>query len=445
MLTIKMSISIVIQIKHLITDIYQLKHTALDNKWERLMKIIFDFNDNTETLYKNDGCIFKIAPFGTTLFNFINFNIEKYVEILQKYNISYTKEKTSLYKKYNCYYMLESLYKKYEDGLYGHFSSELLEEFKSVCISSNECERVEKEIELLDKDLYELFFCICEYDNEEFGKITRTEATQVRCKLFEHDELLRKIFIVHYKSNLFVHKYISDKFYQNIEFFNYLNTIGYMEGAAKFHDKDGYEDFYSTEYEDFCSADEELEQWSGKGFAGNYEYYENSTNVFYDYDIDNIKNKYINTFKNANEKVFRHIIRDILEFCDITLYYIVKNNFQIKVCENCGKYFIPFHRSDTIYCDRMSPQDNKKNCKEYGSQQAWKKTLANNEALGMYRKLYMQKQMLAKRNPDIKKYINDFEDFKIQSKQWKKYVKDGTKTEKEFLKWLESVKGKRDE
>ena len=39
-------------------------------------------------------------------------------------------------------------------------------------------------------------------------------------------------------------------------------------------------------------------------------------------------------------------------------------------CKNCGEFFIPAKRSDTIYCDRQAPQDTSKTCKEYGARQA---------------------------------------------------------------------------
>ena len=76
-------------------------------------------------------------------------------------------------------------------------------------------------------------------------------------------------------------------------------------------------------------------------------------------------------------------------------------------------------------------------------EQQHRKNLVSSEASGLYRKIYMSKQMLAKRNPDIVEYLESFEKFKSQSKQWKADVKAGTKTEEEFIEWLKSVKEKK--
>lgn len=123
-----------------------------------------------------------------------------------------------------------------------------------------------------------------------------------------------------------------------------------------------------------------------------------------------------------------------------SLQYCVENKIKIIKCKNCGKYFVPQKRSDAIYCDRQAPQDSSKTCKEYGARQAWQKTLNENEAAGLYRKIYMSKQMLVKRNPDIKAYQEAFEWFKVESKRWKAAVKAGTEAEDKYIQWLKEIK-----
>ena len=122
---------------------------------------------------------------------------------------------------------------------------------------------------------------------------------------------------------------------------------------------------------------------------------------------------------------------------------MIETSATISKCKNCGKYFVPEKRSDTLYCDRAAPQDGSKTCKQYGARAAWEKTLKENETIGLYRKIYMSKQMLAKRNPDRRDYSESFEKYKAQSKQWKADVKAETKTEEEFITWLKEVKEKK--
>lgn len=45
-----------------------------------------------------------------------------------------------------------------------------------------------------------------------------------------------------------------------------------------------------------------------------------------------------------------------------------KEGKAVKICANCGRYFIPSHRIDTIYCSAPSPQNQTRTCSEVGSQ-----------------------------------------------------------------------------
>jgi len=126
-----------------------------------------------------------------------------------------------------------------------------------------------------------------------------------------------------------------------------------------------------------------------------------------------------------------------------SFYEILNQEYTFKKCENCGLPFIPYLRSDALYCDRISPQYPTKTCKEYGAIKAYQDNLKNDEAMGLYRKIYMAKQMLVKRNPDIQAYQESFEKFKEESKQWKADVKAGKKLEQEYIDWLKLVKEKK--
>ena len=139
--------------------------------------------------------------------------------------------------------------------------------------------------------------------------------------------------------------------------------------------------------------------------------------------------------------VFKY--RHPIAYMSLSLENLIKENILPKKCKNCGKYFIPVNRSDTLYCDRQSPQDSQKSCKEHGARQAWQNTLRENEAAGLYRNIYMAKQMQAKRNPNIEIHKIAFEDYKTQAKQWKFDIKAGTKTEADYIEWLKAVKEKK--
>jgi hypothetical protein len=138
-----------------------------------------------------------------------------------------------------------------------------------------------------------------------------------------------------------------------------------------------------------------------------------------------------------------YTLESVFSMAAFEICNIFNQEVDIKRCKNCNKWFVPSTRSDTLYCDSISPQDSTKTCKEFGAERQYRENLKNNAAKGLYRKIYMSKQMLAKRNPDINDYARSFEKFKIESKQWKADIKLNTKSEDEYLNWLKTVKDKK--
>lgn len=108
----------------------------------------------------------------------------------------------------------------------------------------------------------------------------------------------------------------------------------------------------------------------------------------------------------------------------------------IRKCQNCGKYFIPAKRIDTLYCDNPSPNAPEMTCKEYGTRRLWYEKQKEDELATLSRKIASAKQMLAKRNPDIPGYAAAYSYFKEQRLIWKKAVKDGEKSRDEYREWL---------
>ena len=130
-------------------------------------------------------------------------------------------------------------------------------------------------------------------------------------------------------------------------------------------------------------------------------------------------------------------------FITASLLEIFRNGYIIKKCENCGRYFIPYQKANAIYCDQPSPQDASKTCKEYAQQRLWYDRIKQDETAKLFRNIYQAKQIRVKRNPGNTILQEDFEHFKAEGKQWKAAVKAGTKTEAEFLAWLQAVKQKK--
>lgn len=111
------------------------------------------------------------------------------------------------------------------------------------------------------------------------------------------------------------------------------------------------------------------------------------------------------------------------------------------VCKNCGKEFTAYMRTDTYYCDGPAPQDTTKTCKQYGALKTWKDKIKDESVWNCwYRRVYQSLQVKAKRNPDKPQLRKNYDNFRMLAKEWKKAVKDGTKTEEEFINWLQECR-----
>lgn len=152
-------------------------------------------------------------------------------------------------------------------------------------------------------------------------------------------------------------------------------------------------------------------------------------------------NKLDNITENSPYLYFTYKCLNISDYMIIAFLQLIENNYLILKCKNCNKYFIPYKRTDTLYCDRQSPQDVTKTCKKYAIELAWrKKTKDKTDWHCLYRRVYQSLQMKSKRKPNDQLLKKFFEDFKMEAKEWKKAVKEGTKTEAEFMKWLQDFR-----
>lgn len=127
-------------------------------------------------------------------------------------------------------------------------------------------------------------------------------------------------------------------------------------------------------------------------------------------------------------------------FLELFYHVIEKQQITIKKCPNCGNYFEPLYRSDTVYCEEPSPQDPTKSCKEYARWSYAKNKFNTDEAYKLYKQLYAKKSIRVKRNPENMTYKKDFEEFKTISKRWKQALEKNEVTEQEYIVWLRCTK-----
>lgn len=150
---------------------------------------------------------------------------------------------------------------------------------------------------------------------------------------------------------------------------------------------------------------------------------------------DNFLNGYDPSTANTNCYDFGH--RDRLQNIAMASFIeLARREKIIRQCQNCGKYFIPSKRADTLYCDNPSPEAPEMTCKEYGNRRLWYERQKEDEIATLSRNIASAKGMLAKRNPNIAEYAVSYEYFKAQRLIWKKAVAEGRKTSEEYREWL---------
>lgn len=119
----------------------------------------------------------------------------------------------------------------------------------------------------------------------------------------------------------------------------------------------------------------------------------------------------------------------------ITLYNIIGiKNWHIKICGNCGRYFLT-QKENVSYCERIVTGNN--TCKDIGKKEYQKRKQESDETYRKYRTIGTRKKTRASRNPEIEMYQKDLEQFrKTGTKMYKDFC-NGKISQEEFAKWVE--------
>lgn len=110
---------------------------------------------------------------------------------------------------------------------------------------------------------------------------------------------------------------------------------------------------------------------------------------------------------------------------------------QFTKCQNCGYYFVPDTRIDTLYCNYESPQKPGKTCRNVGAQIARADKEKNDAVTKSYRKVYMRYVMHMNRHPEDEDKQQMFERLTEEVKIKRKELADGTISEEDFFDWLD--------
>lgn len=129
----------------------------------------------------------------------------------------------------------------------------------------------------------------------------------------------------------------------------------------------------------------------------------------------------------------------------IMLYDIIGiNNAYVKICGNCGRYFMTA-KSNISYCDRIYEED--MTCREYVNLNYQRIKLEMDEVYGKYRLLSARFatrcQPRRKNQTEVDpKYIKDWEEFKTVGKKLYKESKKDITSAKKFAEWVNKMEKK---
>lgn len=122
----------------------------------------------------------------------------------------------------------------------------------------------------------------------------------------------------------------------------------------------------------------------------------------------------------------------------VSLAEIASNEtIKIKICKNCGKYFIPIKNTEK-YCD-ITYYKNDTNCKIIGANNSYTKKRKTVEGIKFYRNNYQRRLMQAKRSDDEQVKLA-FENWKQLAKSMIKEFNNNQISENELLEWMKNNK-----
>lgn len=163
-----------------------------------------------------------------------------------------------------------------------------------------------------------------------------------------------------------------------------------------------------------------------------------STNLFSSYPGKSEKEIY-NFLSNKKNKVVEYDLilpYDLASIIYKSICSILKEKIYLKLCKNCGKYFIATNKSYN-YCENIAPGETKKTCRKVGRRISFENAKNNDTILDFYYKIYNRKSMMKSRNPDIDKYADEFNKFKETGKKKIHQYKIGKLSAEDFKKWIE--------
>lgn len=130
----------------------------------------------------------------------------------------------------------------------------------------------------------------------------------------------------------------------------------------------------------------------------------------------------------------------IEDACIASLHFLITNNYNIRKCKNCGKYFVAYLRSDAEYCTRMSPYNQKKTCREDGPKRTFEANVSADAVKKRLQQIESARRMRIHRNRGNWDIEHEFKEWQTAMNRWRNKYQSGSISSEQFLAWLEEHK-----
>lgn len=127
----------------------------------------------------------------------------------------------------------------------------------------------------------------------------------------------------------------------------------------------------------------------------------------------------------------------IEDVCIASLHFLIINQYNIRKCKNCGRYFVAYLRSDAEYCTRVSPYNKKKTCREDGPKRTFEASINADVVKKTLKQIESARRMRKHRNPDNWDIQTEFDEWYTAMVRWRKNYQSGVISAEQFLAWLE--------
>ena len=127
-------------------------------------------------------------------------------------------------------------------------------------------------------------------------------------------------------------------------------------------------------------------------------------------------------------------------FLSDMLKMIIENDYTIKKCKLCGRYFVPIGNNNIEYCSRK--RGAKQTCRDIGPKQYSQNKIKNDKVKNELKRIYNRLRNQKERHPEQPEYEKQFEEFKQKSKQLEHSYRAGELSESEMMSALDIWKAR---